>query len=137
MSAAGPPLHPEAARRSSSGRLRLGVAVVAALVPINILGEMVSIGTLFAFVLVCGAVIYLRRSDAEVFRPFRVPGVPWVPILGILSCLLLMAGLPLDTWLRLVVWLAVGLAIYFSYGRRHSVLRHPLAGRRSEAGAPS
>jgi basic amino acid/polyamine antiporter, APA family len=104
------------------------VAVVAALVPINILGEMVSIGTLFAFILVCGAVVYLRRSDAEAFRPFRVPGVPWVPVLGILSCLLLMVGLPLDTWLRLVVWLAVGLAIYFSYGRSHSVLRHPLAG---------
>ncbi len=105
------------------------VAVVAALVPIDILGEMVSIGTLFAFVLVCGSVVYLRRSDAEVFRPFRVPGVPWVPLFGILSCLLLMVGLPLDTWLRLVVWLAIGLAIYFFYGRSHSALRRPPAGR--------
>ncbi len=99
------------------------VAVTASLVPIEVLGELVSIGTLFAFVLVCGAVIYLRRSDAEVFRPFRVPGVPGVPILGILFCLLLMSGLPLMTWVRLVVWLAIGLVIYFSYGRSHSRLR--------------
>lgn len=98
------------------------VAVVAALTPIGILGEMVSIGTLFAFILVCGAVIYLRKSDAHVARPFRTPGVPIVPILGIGFCLLLMAGLPLDTWLRLIIWLAIGLVIYFLYGRRHSVL---------------
>ncbi len=101
------------------------VAIVAALVPISVLGELVSIGTLFAFVLVCAAVIYLRRSDSEVFRPFRVPGVPVVPILGILFCLLLMAGLPAVTWLRLAVWLAVGMVIYMGYGRRHSKLRHP------------
>ena len=101
------------------------VAAVAALVPINILGEMVSIGTLFAFVLVCGAVIYLRRSDAFASRPFRVPGVPVVPVCGILFCLLLMSGLPLFTWLRLLVWMAAGLALYFVYGHRHSVLRHP------------
>ncbi|MCJ2007635.1 amino acid permease [Methylobacterium sp. E-041] len=99
------------------------VAIVAALVPIGILGEMVSIGTLAAFILVCGSVIYLRRSDKEMYRPFRVPGVPTVPILGILSCLFLMAGLPLDTWLRLVVWMAIGFAIYFFYSRKHSVLR--------------
>ena len=99
------------------------VAFIAALTPIDLLGEMVSIGTLFAFILVCGAVIVLRRSDGEVFRPFRVPGVPVVPILGILSCLLLMAGLPLLTWVRLVVWLVIGLTIYFLYGRSHSTLR--------------
>ncbi len=101
------------------------VAIVAALVPINILGEMVSIGTLFAFILVCGSVIYLRRSDARVRRPFKVPAVPVVPILGILFCLLLMSGLPIFTWLRLLIWMAIGFAIYFLYGRRHSVLRHP------------
>jgi amino acid transporter len=67
------------------------VAVVAALTPIDILGEMVSIGALFAFVLVCSAVVYLRRSDVEVARPFRVPNVPWVPLVGIVFCLLLMA----------------------------------------------
>ena len=98
------------------------VAVVAALTPIDVLGEMVSIGTLFAFVLVCGAVMYLRRSDADVARPFRAPGVPWVPILGILFCLALMLGLPLVTWVRLVVWLVIGLVIYFAYGSRHSLL---------------
>ena len=99
------------------------VAVVAALVPITILGEMVSIGTLAAFILVCGSVIYLRRSEGAMYRPFRVPGVPLVPILGILFCLLLMAGLPLDTWLRLIIWMAIGLAVYFFYGRKNSVLR--------------
>ncbi len=99
------------------------VAVVAAFVPIGILGEMVSIGTLLAFVLVCGAVIYLRRSDADVHRPFRVPGVPVVPLLGIGFCLVLMAGLPLATWARLVVWLVIGLVIYFSYSRSHSAMR--------------
>jgi len=103
------------------------VAVVAALVPIHVLGEMVSIGTLFAFALVCGAVIYLRRSDSEAFRPFRVPGVPIVPVCGVLFCLLLMSGLPLATWLRLVIWLVIGIAIYLSYGRHHSALRHPAA----------
>jgi APA family basic amino acid/polyamine antiporter len=100
------------------------VAITAALVPIEVLGELVSIGTLFAFVLVCGSVIYLRRSDQAAARPFRAPGVPVVPILGILFCLLLMAGLPLMTWVRLAVWLVVGLAIYLSYGRSHSRLRH-------------
>ena len=99
------------------------VALVAAFVPISILGEMVSIGTLLAFVLVCGAVIYLRKSDADVHRPFRVPGVPVVPLLGIVFCLVLMAALPLLTWLRLVVWLGIGLAIYYFYGRKHSIMR--------------
>jgi APA family basic amino acid/polyamine antiporter len=101
------------------------VAIVAALTPISVLGEMVSIGTLFAFILVCGAVIYLRRSDSDASRPFRVPGVPIVPVLGILFCLLLMAGLPLVTWVRLIVWLIIGLVIYVSYGRNHSKLRFP------------
>jgi APA family basic amino acid/polyamine antiporter len=99
------------------------VAVVAALTPIDVLSEMVSIGTLLAFILVCGAVIYLRRSDAGIFRPFRVPGVPVVPLLGIAFCLLLMSGLPLVTWARLLVWLGIGLAIYYFYGRTHSRLR--------------
>jgi APA family basic amino acid/polyamine antiporter len=101
------------------------VAIVAALTPIGVLGEMVSIGTLFAFILVCGAVMYLRRSDSNALRPFRVPGVPVVPILGILFCLLLMVGLPLVTWMRLVVWLVIGMVIYLSYGRSRSKLRFP------------
>ncbi|MBS0316552.1 MAG: amino acid permease [Proteobacteria bacterium] len=103
------------------------VAIVAAFTPINVLGEMVSIGTLFAFVLVCGAVLYLRRSDPHVARPFRAPGSPAIPLLGVLFCLLLMAGLPLVTWGRLIVWLVIGLAIYFVYGRHHSTLRQVTA----------
>ena len=101
------------------------VAVIAAMVPIGILGEMVSIGTLFAFVLVCGAVLYLRRHEPDMARPFRAPGVPVVPILGMAFSLLLMAGLPLDTWLRLVIWMAIGLVLYAFYGRHHSALRQP------------
>lgn len=103
------------------------VAIVAAFTPINVLGEMVSIGTLFAFVLVCGAVLYLRRSDPHVARPFRAPGSPVIPLLGVLFCLLLMAGLPLVTWGRLIVWLVIGLAIYYAYGRHHSTLRQATA----------
>jgi basic amino acid/polyamine antiporter, APA family len=107
----------------SQAMIGAAVAVVAALVPIHILGEMVSIGTLAAFILVCGSVLYLRRAERTMKRPFRAPAVPVVPILGILSCLLLMIGLPLDTWLRLVIWMALGLVVYFFYGRKHSVLR--------------
>ena len=99
------------------------VAIVAALTPIDVLSEMVSIGTLFAFVLVCGAVVYLRRTDGHVPRPFRVPSVPLIPGLGILFCLGLMAALPLITWVRLIAWLAIGLLIYFFYGRKHSRLK--------------
>ncbi len=105
------------------------VAVIAAFTPIEVLGEMVSIGTLFAFVLVCAAVLYLRHSEGHLPRPFRVPNMPWVPLLGILLCLALMAGLPLVTWIRLIVWMVVGLVVYFAYGRRHSRLRKSLAKR--------
>jgi len=107
------------------GQLLIGlvVATIAAMVPIGILGEMVSIGTLFAFVLVCGAVLYLRRSEPDTARPFRAPGVPIVPLLGMGFSLLLMVGLPPDTWLRLVIWMAIGLVIYALYGRHHSRLR--------------
>jgi APA family basic amino acid/polyamine antiporter len=123
-------VHPTLGTPSKS-QLLIGiiVAVVASLTPIDILGEMVSIGTLFAFVLVCGAVVYLRRSDADVARPFRTPGVPVVPILGIAFSLLLMVFLPWQTWLRLIVWLVIGLALYFAYGRSHSVLLHGAARR--------
>ncbi len=98
------------------------VAAVAGTFPIGLLGEMVSIGTLFAFLLVCVAVIQLRRTRPRTHRPFRTPAVPWVPLFGIVFSLLLMIGLPLATWLRLIVWLVIGLAIYFGYGHRHSVV---------------
>ena len=96
------------------------VALAAGLLPLDILGEMVSIGTLAAFALVCAAVLHLRRSHPELARPFRAPGIPWIPALGIASCLALMLALPLDTWLRLVVWTGIGLAIYFAYGVKHA-----------------
>ena len=99
------------------------VAVIAGIFPIQILGELVNIGTLLAFALVCAGVWILRRKRPDLDRPFRTPLVPLVPILGILSCLGLMATLPGDTWLRLLIWLLIGLVIYFGYGRKHSVLQ--------------
>lgn len=99
------------------------VALLAGFMPIEKLGELVSIGTLFAFVLVCGGVLVLRVSQPEMKRHFRCPASPYVPVAGILVCLSLMAGLPLDTWLRLLVWLLVGFGIYFGYGIKHSRLR--------------
>jgi APA family basic amino acid/polyamine antiporter len=117
-------------RTPATSQVAIGAvtALVAGLFPIDLLGELVSIGTLFAFMVICIAVLVLRRTDPARSRPFRVPGMPVVPVLGILSCLGLMLGLPGDTWLRLVIWLVLGLAIYFAYGRR--------AARRRRAGSP-
>ena len=98
------------------------VAAMAGFIPLSILAEMTSIGTLFAFVIVCGAVIVMRRTNPDAKRPFRAPFVPLVPILGILTCLLLMFSLPAENWYRLIIWLAVGLLIYFLYGRKRSVM---------------
>jgi len=98
------------------------VAGMAGFIPLSILAEMTSIGTLFAFVIVCGAVMVMRKTNPDANRPFRAPLVPLVPILGILTCLLLMFSLPEENWYRLIIWLAVGLVIYFLYGRRHSVM---------------
>jgi APA family basic amino acid/polyamine antiporter len=99
--------------------------LIAGLFPIGLLGELVSIGTLLAFVIVCGGILVLRHMQPDLHRPFRTPWVPVVPILGILICGYMMYGLPVDTWLRLAIWMALGLAIYFVYGRSHSKLNRP------------
>jgi basic amino acid/polyamine antiporter, APA family len=105
-----------------------GVAVggVAMLTDIGSLADLTNIGTLFAFILVCLGVIILRRKDASRRRPFRVPMVPLFPLLGVFFCFVLMLSLPLETWGRFVVWLVIGLCIYFLYGLRHSKLRRGL-----------
>jgi APA family basic amino acid/polyamine antiporter len=105
-------------------------SIIAAFFPIGLLGELVSIGTLLAFVIVCAGIIVLRYKNPNLERPFRTPLVPLVPILGIISCGALMAGLPWDTWLRLIIWMAIGLVIYFTYGKAHSRI-----GRADAAGA--
>ncbi len=99
------------------------VGTMAAFLPIQVLLSLVSMGTLLAFVIVCAAVLIMRRTHPDAARPFRAPLVPLVPILGIVACLILMFSLPSENWLRLLVWLSLGLAIYFGYGRRHSLLR--------------
>jgi basic amino acid/polyamine antiporter, APA family len=95
-------------------------AIVAGVFPIGLLGELVSIGTLFAFAIVCAGVWVLRVREPDRPRPFKTPLVPIVPILGIISSVGLMAGLPPDTWLRLIIWMVIGIAIYFLYGRANS-----------------
>ena len=98
------------------------VAAMGALVPLRILAELVNIGTLLAFVIVCAAVLIMRKTHPEAERPFRCPMVPLVPILGIGFCTLLMFSLPVENWWRLIIWLLIGFVIYFSYSRHHSVL---------------
>jgi len=100
----------------------LFVATMAAFLPLRILAELTNIGTLLAFTIVCSAVLIMRRTHPDAERPFRAPLVPFVPIMGILSCLLLMFSLPVENWWRLIIWLLIGFVIYFGYGRRHSVM---------------
>jgi APA family basic amino acid/polyamine antiporter len=100
----------------------IAVALATGLLPLQLLGQLVNIGTLLAFVLVCGGVLLLRNRRPDLERPFRTPLVPFVPIMGIVCCFGLMLTLPRDTWIRLAVWLAIGLGIYFGYGRRNSKL---------------
>ena len=98
------------------------VMLASGFTSIGVLGELVSIGTLFAFVVVSLGVIVLRRTRPDLPRPFRAPGAPWVPALSALASLALMAGLPWPTWERLLIWMALGVVIYFAYGRRNAHL---------------
>jgi APA family basic amino acid/polyamine antiporter len=112
----------------SSIAVGLFVAVFAALIPIGVLGELVSIGTLLAFVIVCASVWLLRRRHPEIERPFKTPGVPFVPVMGMLVSFAMMAALPWETWVRLAIWLAIGMTIYWGYGRKHSKVQKKARG---------
>lgn len=102
------------------------VSLFAGFVPVTDLGHMVSIGTLLAFSLVCIGVLILRKTDPDRERPFRTPFVPVVPILGVVVCFYLMYSLPIEAWVRLAIWMGLGVAIYYLYGRKNSVLRNKL-----------
>ncbi len=99
------------------------VTIAAGILPLDVISQLVNIGTLLAFVLVCIGVMVLRKTRPELDRPFRTPWVPFVPIMGVICCLGLMATLPGYTWARLIIWLIIGLTIYFTYGRKHSTLQ--------------
>ncbi len=101
----------------------IACAVISGLFPLNLLGELISIGTLLAFALVCAGVLVLRRTEPQAPRSFRTPWVPFVPILGIVICIAQMFALPTITWLNLTIWLALGFMVYFGYSRQHSKLR--------------
>jgi basic amino acid/polyamine antiporter, APA family len=101
----------------------IAAMIVAGITPIGILGELVSIGTLLAFCIVCAGVLILRHKQPNAPRSFKTPWVPFVPIMGIAVCLFQMAFLPLDTWLRLIFWMIIGLLIYFFYSTNHSKLK--------------
>jgi APA family basic amino acid/polyamine antiporter len=102
--------------------------ILAGILPLAVLGELVSIGTLFAFAIVCISVLVLRKTRPDIKRPFKTPWVPFVPVAGALVCILQMAALPLATWLRLIIWLVIGLMVYFFYGMSHSRQRMNLNG---------
>ena len=99
------------------------VSLFSAFAPISVVGHMTSIGTLFAFIIVCTGIMIMRRTQPDLPRPFRTPWVPLVPVLGILVNFAMMYGLGWENWMRLLVWLIIGLCIYFGYSRRHSNLR--------------
>ena len=125
-------IHPRFRTPAHSNLLfMLAVGLLAAFVPAEVAGEMTSIGTLFAFILVCAGVLIVRKTMPEKERAFRVPFVPFVPLVGIISCFVVMVSLPADTWIRLILWMLVGLDIYCSYSMTHSKLE-PLQGRRGQ-----
>ncbi|WP_257311338.1 amino acid permease [Geothrix fuzhouensis] len=99
------------------------VGILAGFLPIDALLHLANIGTLLAFVIVCAAVLIMRKKYPDAERPFRCPWVPVVPVMGVLSCLMLMFSLPVANWWRLITWLAIGFIIYFLYGKKHSVMR--------------
>jgi len=99
------------------------VSLFAGFVPVTDLGHMVSIGTLLAFSLVCIGVMILRKTDPDRARPFKTPLVPLVPILGVVVCVYLMSSLPYEAWVRLAIWMALGIAIYFFYSKHNSNVR--------------
>jgi len=101
------------------------VSLFSGFLPISKLGHMTSIGTLLAFVIVCVGVVVMRRTNPDAPRPYVTPLVPIVPALGVLVCLAMMVSLDYETWIRLVVWLVIGLSIYFGYSIKHSHLRQP------------
>jgi len=96
--------------------------MIAGLLPIHILSELVSIGTLLAFTIVCISIIVLRKKRPDIPRPFKTPLVPWVPLAGAAICLVQMFSLPIETWERLIIWMVIGLVIYFTYSHRKSKL---------------
>jgi basic amino acid/polyamine antiporter, APA family len=98
------------------------VAIGAAFLPLRVLADLTNIGTLFAFVVVCAAVLIMRRTNPDAERPFRAPLGAFVPIAGIVTCMILMFSLPPENWVRLGVWLVLGLVIYFSYSRHRTVM---------------
>ena len=108
----------------------LFVSAFAAFVPARVVGEMTSIGTLFAFILVCIGVMVMRKKMPDLPRAFRTPMVPLIPILGVITCLFMMVFLPMDTWIRLLVWMLIGLDIYLFYGVKNSHLGNGTTSRK-------
>jgi APA family basic amino acid/polyamine antiporter len=101
----------------------LFVGVIAAVVPVDVVGKMTSIGALFAFTLVCLGILILRKTDPDRHRPFKTPLMPFVPILGIIVCAAMMLGLGRDSWVQLAIWTTIGFVIYLTYGVKNSVIR--------------
>jgi APA family basic amino acid/polyamine antiporter len=116
-------VHPKFRTPSKSNFLfMLFVSLFAAFVPARVVGEMTSIGTLFAFILVCIGVMVLRKNEPDAPRAFKTPWVPFIPVMGIATCLFMMVFLPLDTWIRLIVWMMIGFDVYIWYGMKFSHL---------------